>query len=269
MLTLLFFLLLGGLLAGLVAGLFGVGGGTVSVPVLVALFTFLGYNDTIILKLAIGTSLAILLPTAAISFAGHWKRGAVQENLLKKLFLPVLCGVVLGSWLASFLAPAYLKTIFTLVTIIFGLKFLSGYKARKDATATPRPLTVPIASVTGTSIGTLSVLMGIGGGLFGNMLFTLLGHDIRHSVATSSGLGILVGLTGVIGFMLAGQAATVQDTLPPFSVGYVSLIGAALMIPASALTTPVGVRLAHTLPPRRLEQAFGMYLVLVGLYILS
>ncbi len=265
MLTLLPSLLLGGLFAGLIAGLFGVGGGTVSVPVLVALFSFLGYSDDIILKLAIGTSLAVLLPTTTFSFWGHWKKGAVQTRLLKQLVLPVLGGVILGSWLASFIAPHWLKTVFTLVTIIFGLKFLFGYTVKTKAVLKPKAFKPPLATLTGLSIGTLSVLMGIGGGLFGNMLFTVLGYNIRQSVATSSGLGILIGSTGTIGFMLAGMG---QDGLPPFSIGYVSLIGAALMIPASTLTVPLGVKLAHSLEPRKLEQLFGSYLVAVGCYIL-
>ncbi len=265
MLTLFPALLVGGLFAGLIAGLFGVGGGTVSVPVLVALFTFLGYSDDIILKLAIGTSLAVLTPTTTLSFIGHWRKGAVQLDLLRKLLLPLLGGVLLGSWLASFLAPVYLKTVFTLITILFGLKFLIGYDIKGKTREAPAPLQRSKAILTGTSIGTLSVLMGIGGGLFGNMLFTLMGYDIRRSVATSSGLGIIIGIAGVIGFIWAGAD---QTNLPPWSLGYVSLIGAALMIPASALTVPLGVKLAHSIQPRRLEQIFGAYLVCVGLYIL-
>jgi len=86
---------------------------------------------------------------------------------------------------------------------------------------------------------------------------------MHQAVGTSAGVGVPITIAGTIGYMLAGWAHMAQ--LPPFSVGYVSLVGLVLMAPVSSYTTSYGVRLAHWLPRRKLEIAFGVFLILVAL----
>ena len=109
--------------------------------------------------------------------------------------------------------------------------------------------------------------MGVGGGAMANMVFALYNRSIHSAVATSSGLGVLISLPGALGYIVAGWPK--MAILPPFSLGYVSLIGVALIAPTAALAAPYGARLAHRLPRRRLEIAFGLFLTVVCLRFLA
>jgi uncharacterized membrane protein YfcA len=111
--------------------------------------------------------------------------------------------------------------------------------------------------------------MGIGGGLFSNLLMTFYGRPIHQAVATSSALAVLISIPGALGYVYAGWPAAVRypDIAAlqlPFAIGYVSLIGAVLVMPTSLLTAPLGVKAAHAMSKRTLEMAFGCYLFIVG-----
>ena len=121
----------------------------------------------------------------------------------------------------------------------------------------------------GFFVGLLSTLMGIGGGLFSNLLMTFYGRPIHQAVATSSALAVLISIPGALGYIYAGWPAAVRypDVAAlqlPFAIGYVSLIGAVLVMPTSLLTAPLGVKAAHAMSKRTLEMAFGCYLFIVG-----
>jgi uncharacterized membrane protein YfcA len=113
----------------------------------------------------------------------------------------------------------------------------------------------------GFLVGLAAALMGISGGSIANMILTLHGKPIHNAVATSAALGVPITITGTIGYVLAGLLH--QDLLPPMCIGFVSLIGFALMAPISSLTAPYGARLAHALTKRWLEIAFGCFLLIV------
>ncbi len=121
----------------------------------------------------------------------------------------------------------------------------------------------------GFYVGLLSTLMGVGGGLFANLLMTFYGRPIHQAVATSSALAVLISIPGALGYVYAGwpAAARYPDVAAlqiPFAIGYVSLIGAVLVMPTSLLTAPLGVKAAHAMSKRTLEMAFGCYLFIVG-----
>ena len=121
----------------------------------------------------------------------------------------------------------------------------------------------------GFFVGLLSTLMGVGGGLFSNLLMTFYGRPIHQAVATSSALAVLISIPGALGYVYAGwpAAAHYPDVAAlqlPFALGYVSLIGAVLVMPTSLTTAPLGVRAAHAMSKRALEIAFGCYLLIVG-----
>ena len=127
----------------------------------------------------------------------------------------------------------------------------------------------PLMKAYGIVVGLLSTLMGIGGGLFSNLLMTFYGRPIHQAVATSSALAVLISIPGALGYVYAGwpAAAHYPDVAAlqlPFALGYVSLIGAVLVMPTSMLTAPLGVRAAHAMSKRTLEIAFGTYLFIVG-----
>ena len=256
-------LLAAGVVSGLLAGLFGVGGGAVMVPVLYQLFGFIGVPDALKMQLAVGTSLAVIVPTSIRSFLTHRKKGAVDDALLKAWALPVVAGVVLGSWVASFAPPAVFKAVFVLVAFATAAKLGFGKASWRIADDIPAE---PGRAIIGVVTGLLSALMGIGGGSIVNLVMSFCNRPIHQSVATASGVGVLISIPGALGFVWAGWNR--MGELPPLSLGFVSLIGAALIMPTSVWVAPFGAHLAHRLPKRKLEIGFAVFLVAMGLRFL-
>lgn len=259
-------LLAAGAITGILAGVFGVGGGAVIVPVLYELFGVVGVPVELRMALAVGTSLAIIIPTSIRSFQAHKAKGAVDMEILRAWAIPVVIGVIVGSLLARYAPPAVFKAVFVFVAGLSAWRLLTG-KELSFGTGMPGPAGM-VAS--GGVIGVLSSLMGIGGGQLGNLVMMAYGRSIHNAVATSSGLGVLISIPGAIGYIYAGwpkaaEFPAVAAIQFPFALGYVSLIGFLLFIPTSMWTAPLGARLAHSLPKRKLELSFGIFLLIVCL----
>ncbi|MBY0363005.1 MAG: sulfite exporter TauE/SafE family protein [Phreatobacter sp.] len=259
-------LLAAGAITGILAGVFGVGGGAVIVPVLYELFGVVGVPVELRMALAVGTSLAIIIPTSIRSFQAHRAKGAVDMEILRAWAIPVVLGVIVGSLLARYAPPAVFKAVFVFVAGLSAWRLLTG-KELNFGTGMPGR-TGMIAS--GGVIGVLSSLMGIGGGQLGNLVMMAYGRSIHNAVATSSGLGVLISIPGALGYIYAGwpkaaEFPAVAAIQFPFALGYVSLIGFLLFIPTSMWTAPLGARLAHSLPKRKLELSFGIFLLIVCL----
>jgi uncharacterized protein len=255
-------LLIAGAVTGVLAGLFGIGGGAVIVPVLYQLFGMMGVPEAAKMPLCVGTSLAIIIPTSIRSFNAHKLKGTVDMDVLKTWALHIVLGVALGSYIATF-APAFVfKAVFILIATFTAIKLLTGFNwvVRQDV---PQGFWMKFYGVL---LGLLSSLMGIGGGQISNVFLTACGKNIHQAISTSAGVGILVSIPGAIGFMIAGWSK--MAVLPPLSIGFVSLIGAALFIPTSMLTAPMGANLAHRLSKRKLEIAFGCFMLFVSLRFL-
>jgi uncharacterized protein len=248
-----------GAATGILAGVFGVGGGSIMVPVLYQVFTVMDVPADIRMQLAVGTSLAVIVPTSIRSFKGHFAKGMVDMAVLKVWLLPVVFGVCLGAGIAAFVTSTLLKLIFMTVIFLDGIKLLWGQEQFRIADTLP---STGVMRVYGLFMGLLSALMGIGGGLFGNIILALYGKSIHQAVATSSGLGVIISIPATVGYMLAGWSSMGQ--LPPYSIGFVSLLGAGFIMPLSILCAPIGVKLAHNLSKRALERAFGVFLICVG-----
>jgi uncharacterized membrane protein YfcA len=256
-------LLAGGVATGLLAGLFGVGGGAIIVPVIYAVFGLMNVPESLRMPLAVGTSLAVIIPTSIQSFRTHRAKGAVDMDILKLWAVPVVLGVVIGSIVARYAPAALFKIVFVGVATLTAAKLFFGGDRWRLGDAPPTGLAM---RVYGGVIGLLSSLMGIGGGQLANVFMTVYGTPIHRAIATSSGLGVLISIPGAIGFMIAGWPF--MNALPPLSIGFVSLIGLLLIAPTSTFFAPYGARLAHRLPKRTLELSFGVFLVLVSLRFL-
>lgn len=248
-----------GALSGFMAGLFGIGGGAILVPVFYECFRLVGVPLEVRMPLCIGTSLAIIIPTSLSSFRAHYKRGAVDMAILKLWWVPIVLGVIAGSVTARFAPERLFKIVFVMVAWSAAARLLLARDGWKFGDTIP---TGPLMRAYGFVIGLLSTLMGVGGGLFANLLMTFYGRPIHQAVATSSGLGVLISIPGALGFIYAGWPK--MDLLPPLSLGYVSLLGMILFIPTSIWTAPIGAGLAHRLSKRRLEVAFGIFLLFVA-----
>ncbi|WP_378944253.1 sulfite exporter TauE/SafE family protein [Mesorhizobium sp. ANAO-SY3R2] len=259
-----------GAITGLLAGVFGVGGGAVIVPVLYELFRVVGVPEEVRMPLCVGTSLAIIIPTSIRSFNAHKAKGAVDMTILKQWAVPVVVGVVMGSFIARYAPADLFKAVFVIVAGISAIRLLFGKDSWRLGLDMPGKL---IMNIYGWIIGVLSSLMGIGGGQLSNLFMTFYGRPIHQAVATSSGLGVLISIPGALGYIYAGwpRAAEYPDVAAlqfPLSLGYVSLVGLILFVPTSVLTAPLGARLAHALSKRKLEVAFGIFLLLISLRFL-
>lgn len=248
-----------GLVAGFMAGLFGIGGGAVLVPVLYQFLTAIGVDESVRMHIAVATSLGIIIPTSVRSFLAHKKRGAVDLELLKSWLIPVPFGVVCASLVAAYVSGEGMKGIFAAIAFLVALRLLFGRESWRIGTDIPG---FPIRPICGALIGFFSTLMGIGGGVMNNTFMTLYGRPIHQAVATSSGTGVLISVPGTIGLIWAGWGA---PELPQFSLGYVNLLGVALIIPVTTFAAPYGVKVAHKLSRRTMELVFGCFLMLVAL----
>jgi uncharacterized membrane protein YfcA len=252
------FLIAGGLLTGVLSGLFGVGGGGILVPVLYEVFGAFGVPEDVRMHMAVGTSFAIIIPTSFRAAGSHYERGAIDIAVLRLLAPAAIIGVVLGAIAASFANDAAMKAVWVISAITLSATLLLKRENWRLQGEIERPaVVIPV----GAGVGFLATLMGVGGGAQITAILTLFGRSMLKAVGTAAGFSCIVAVPALIGFIWAGWGAA---GLPPGSAGYVSVIGAAAMIPSSVLAAPIGVRLAHGLPRRKLEVAFAIFLIAVA-----
>jgi uncharacterized protein len=252
-------LLAAGLVAGFLAGLLGIGGGGVLVPVLYEAFGAIGVEPDVRMHMALGTTLAVIIATSLRSFAAHRAKGVADLALLKRVAPWVLAGVVAGTLTAEAASGTALKWVWAIAASVVAFKMALG---REDWRLGDHLPAFPWPQIGAVAIAYISTLMSIGGATFVVPALTLYGYAILPAVATASGVGPMIAIPGTLGYMWAGWGV---EGLPPYSLGYVSLIGAAIIIPVSVFAAPFGVRLAHAIPRRRLELAFAAFLAVVAL----
>jgi uncharacterized membrane protein YfcA len=248
-------MLVTGCVAGVLAGLFGIGGGIVIVPVLEAALSFLQVDASIRMHVAVATSLATIIPTSIASARAHYQRNSVNIVLVKRWAIFVLLGALLGAWIASQVHSRVLAGVFASLAMLIAIKMLLLPESRNLTDEVPRG---PWVAVVPTLIGGLSSMMGIGGGTFSVMTLTLFNEAIHRAIGTAALFGLVISLPGTLAFIIGGLG---DSRLPPGNFGYVSLVGLALIAPATVLTAPVGARIAHTFSRRHLSMLFGLFLV--------
>ena len=255
-------LLVTGLVAGVLAGLLGVGGGIVIVPVLFWLFDFLNIPPETAMHLAVGTSLATIIPTSISSARSHHAKGAIDIALFKRWAPIIALGAAIGGWSSRYLASSTLTLLFGTVAVIVAINMILPKKIIL-ANALPKH---PVSNgLIGTTIGVFSALMGFGGGTLSVPVLTLFSFPVHRAVGTASAFGFVIAVPAVIGFIAAGWSV---DGRPPWSMGYVSVPAAVLIFSTSVLTAPLGGRIAHALNPQRLRIAFALFLFVSALRML-
>jgi uncharacterized protein len=245
-----------GVVTGILAGLFGIGGGAVIVPVLYEVFRVLDVPDEVRMQLCVGTSLAIIVPTNIRSYLTHRAENLVLPNVLRQWAVPSVIGVAVGALAAAVAPAALLRLTFAVIASLIGVKLLLGRESWRVSDQLPGRIAM---RAYGFLVGLASSLMGVSGGSVANAILTLHGKSIHNAVATSAGLGVPITIAGTIGYVFAGLPQ--QALLPPLSIGYVSMVGFAVMAPVASLTASYGARLAHRLSKRKLEIAFGLFLL--------
>jgi len=241
-----------GCVSGVFAGLLGVGGGVIIVPILSTAFEAMGFSGDIAQHVAVASSLAIIMPTGAMSARAHYRRGAVDTKALR-LWAPfVLVGTLVGGLLARWFTGETLRIVFGVIALLIALNIVTPLQQRlmghlKSSAATHR--------VAASIVGFLSALMGIGGG-------SLSVPTMHEAVGTGAAIGVFIAIGGTIGYIVSGWGLA---GLPPLSLGYVNVIAFVLVGGFAALTAPLGAALAHRLNQKTLRYVFAVFLVLVGL----
>jgi uncharacterized membrane protein YfcA len=256
-------ILVSGAVTGILAGLFGIGGGALIVPALYEVFRILGVPEEVRMQLCIGTSLAIIVPTTIRSYWAHRERGEGIREVVRLWTVPAVVGVALGALLAAFAPATLFKIAFVVIISMIAIKLLFGRESWRIADELPGQATM---TFYGFLVGLCSSLLGISGGSVSNMILMLYGRPIHNSVAISAGLGVPISLAGTVGYALAGLRY--QALMPPLSVGFISLVALVIMAPVSSFFAVYGARLAHALSRRRLEIAFGVFLLAVAVRFL-
>jgi len=253
--------LLTGAAAGLLAGLLGVGGGLVIVPSLAWLLAGQAVPGGHLMHLAVGTSLAAIIPTAVSSLLAHQRRGSVHWPVVRSVLPGILAGALGGAWLARQVSSPGLALCFGTFEVLVALQLFFAVRpsAHRGLPGTSGMTTA------GVIIGAVSALLGIGGGTLTTPFLLWNGIDIRHAVGTSATCGLPIALAGAAGFALSGQAVMAGRA---WTTGFIYWPAVAGIVLASVPLAPLGTRLAHHLPRSQLQRLFALFLLLVGFKML-
>ncbi len=252
-------LLFAGACAGILAGLLGVGGGIIIVPVLFLLFPLLDIRESVRMHLAIGTSLATIIPTSIMSARAHYKRGSVDLELLKSWGGAIFIGVIVGGYLGSNARGEVLTLIFAVIAVIVALNMIFG---REDSCFAEQLPSGILKGFLGFIIGAFSVVMGIGGGTLSVPVLTGFNFPIHRAVGTASAIGLIIAVPGTMSFIFSGID---NADLPPGSLGYLNVLGFCSIVPATMVTAPLGAKIAHAINPVMLRRIFAFFLFLTSL----
>jgi uncharacterized protein len=250
-----------GLVAGILAGLLGVGGGVVIVPMLVYCFELQGVPYDVMMHLALGTSMASIMFTSISSFMAHHRMGTVHWDIVRKIFLGILVGTFLGSCVAARLSTAPLSVFFVAFLYYVSVQMILD---RKPSASRQLPGNLGMFGV-GNVIGAVSSFVGIGGGALSVPFMVSCNISVLHAIGTSAAIGFPIAIAGTLGYMFSGLHAS---NLPDYCLGYVYLPALAGIVCVSMVAAPIGVRLAHRLPVKKLKRVFAILLAIMGTRVL-
>lgn len=250
-----------GAFAGILAGLLGIGGGLIIVPILTFMFKLQNFPSEHIMHLALGTSLASIVFTSCSSALSHHKHGAINWDIVKKISLGIVIGTYIGSSFAAKIPTHILQIIFSCFIFYVSTQMIFG----KKSLGTKKLPNFFGLSIAGTIIGSISSLVGIGGGTLSVPFMLWHNIEMRKAIATSSAIGIPIAISGCIGYLINGISAT---NLPQYAYGYIYLPALVGLVVCSMLTAPIGAHFTHTLPVAKIKKFFACLLIIVGIRML-
>ncbi|MCL6239866.1 sulfite exporter TauE/SafE family protein [Acinetobacter cumulans] len=252
-----------GAFAGFAAGLFGVGGGTIIVPLLYIVFSQMGYSPDVIMHLALGTSLATIVVTSISSLMAHNKNGAVIWPVFKNLAPPMAIGCFAGAGIAGWLSGLHLQMIVGVFLLWVAYTMFMGAKKPVDPNKTLPSTAKQIAA--GSGIGVASAIFGIGGGSITVPYLTANGVVMQKAVGTSAACGLPIAIAGALGFMFFGMQQQVEI---PNTIGFIHIYAFLGISVMSFFTAKYGAKTAHALSPAVLKKCFAVLLCIVGCFFL-
>ena len=246
--------------AGFMAGLLGVGGGIIMVPALYYAFTVLDFDIVTRMHLAVGTSLAIIIPTSIISTLTHREHDAVDLNMVKSFGIFILIGVFFGTFLAVNLKTPALVLFFSIFAFMVGLFFIF---LREKLVDNPKQISNLVKNISGILIGFISIPLGIGGGSLMVPFMRTFGYDIRKSIGTAAAVGFLIAVTGTVTMITGGKI--IDNVNTPFSLGYINLLGFIVFVPVTMIMARLGAKAVYKIDKKILSKIFGTFLILVSI----
>lgn len=256
-------LLITGVIGGLIAGLFGVGGGIVIVPILFWIFTSLSFPNEILMHMAIGSSLATIIPTSISSARAHYHRGSIEIDIIKKWAPGIFLGAIIGGLSGNYFSVNELKYLFASIAFFVALNMFFKEPLRfGNCLPKSRLLNIVISSL----IGFVSSLMGVGAGTIGVPTLVALSVPIHKAIGTAAALGLFIAVPATLGLAFSGFNV---PNRPPMSIGYVNLIAFFIMFPLTVFFAPIGVKFAHRINQRLLKIIFGIFLIITSVKMLS
>lgn len=259
-----------GALAGFAAGLFGVGGGTIIVPLLFIVFTQMDYPADAIMHLALGTSLATIIVTSISSLMAHNKKGSVMWPVFKNLAPGMAIGCFAGAGIAGMISGIHLQVIVGIFLLWVAYRMFFGGKKQLatnsgTVSADASLPSTPNQLAAGAGIGIASAIFGIGGGSLTVPYLTRYGVLMQKAVGTSAACGLPIAIAGALGFMIFGMQ---KDLDVPNTIGFVHIYAFLGIASMSFFTAKLGAKVAHILSPRVLKKCFAVLLTVVGCYFL-
>jgi len=243
---------------GFVAGLFGIGGGLITVPFLYYIFGNLGIDQTYIMHLAVGTSFAIIIPTSIVSVLTHHKFNAVDFNIVKGYGIFVIIGVIVGTIFAAILKTKSLVLFFSIVILFLGI-YLLLIKEKGQNTISEMKLYLKI--LFGSIVGFISAIMGIGGAVMNVPILKFFGYSINKAIGSAAAIGFLIALFGATGFLISGSYL---NTNLPLSVGFLNVPAFLIFIPITTFMARIGARTVHKIDKNKISKFFGIFLLIVA-----
>ena len=243
---------------GFVAGLFGIGGGLITVPFLYYIFNSLGIDQQYLMHLAVGTSFAIIIPTSMVSVLTHHKFKAVDFEIVKSYGIYVVLGVVIGTIFAASLKTKSLVLFFTIVIFLLSI-YLLLLKEKEVSVITNIKLHLKI--VLGFVVGFISAPMGIGGAIMNVPILKFFGYSINKAIGSAAAIGFLIALFGAIGFLTTGSYL---KTNLPLSIGFLNIPAFLIFIPITTFMARIGARTVHKIDKNKISKYFGIFLLIIA-----
>ncbi len=243
---------------GFFAGLFGIGGGLITVPFLFFIFETLNINNAYLMHLAVGTSFAIIIPTSIVSVLTHRKHNAVDIKIIKNYGIFVIIGVLSGTIFAALLKTKSLLLFFTIIVYFLGAYLLNlkdkANRIKKNFRLKPRIL-------LGFASGFISAPMGIGGAVMNVPILRYFGYPINKAIGSAAAIGFIIAFFGAIGFLISGSFLKVNL---PLSVGFINIPAFLIFIPITMFMAKVGANTVHKIDKEKVQKLFGIFLYVVG-----
>ena len=244
-------------IAGFFAGFFGIGGGIITVPCLFYIFNSIGIDKSLIMHLSVGTSFAIIVPTAMMSVYTHYKHKAVDLNILKTYGIFVVIGVVIGAFSAALMDTKSLVLFFSLIIYLLALNLIF----LKDKTKLKIKFNLIQRTTFGFVVGFISSLMGIGGAIMNVPILKFVGYTINKAIGTAASIGFLISIFGTIGFLCTGL---IMQKNIPLSTGFINIPAFLIFIPITIIMAKVGATTVHKIKREIIAKLFGFFLIVIA-----